>query len=123
MPKTRAAGRGGAAGCVLLGVVWLNASARLQPQTLHCVGTPNALHVRLRRPPHPLPQAAVLAGVAPCLPGMAASLGLAPAPPPPAFAAVYDAAWFVGAAVSSLVYAALMRGGAATEPAGGAAPA
>ena len=34
---------------------------------------------------------------------------------PPLFSAVYDAAWFVGVAVSSVVYVALMRTRAAGE--------
>lgn len=53
-------------------------------------------------------QIAVAAGVAPCLPGMLSALGLSSAPAPPLFAALYDAAWFVGAGASTAVYSALM---------------
>ena len=82
-----------------------------------------ALHYGLATHPPlltaPPPQVAVLAGVAPCLPGMAASLGLTAGPAPPLFSAVYDAAWFVGVAASSAVYAALMRRAAARGGAAG----
>jgi NCS1 family nucleobase:cation symporter-1 len=64
---------------------------------LHCKGGWN-----------PAALAAVAAGITPCLPGLLASVGLGPAAPP-AFAAVYDAAWFVGVGVASGVYWAAMR--------------
>lgn len=55
---------------------------------------------------------AVVVGVLPCLPGLLASVGLA-GNPGPLFSAVYDCAWFVGVAVSSVVYCMGMRGSAA----------
>lgn len=58
---------------------------------------------------NPAALVAVLAGVAPTLPGMAASLGLTATPATPAFAAIYDAAWFVGAAMSAVVYVAISQ--------------
>lgn len=63
---------------------------------------------------------AVAAGVLPCLPGLLASVGLAGSPGP-VFGAIYDCAWFVGVAVSMLVYCGCMRmsGAGAAAGAGG----
>ncbi|GBF90275.1 nitrate reductase [Raphidocelis subcapitata] len=61
---------------------------------------------------------AVAAGVAPCVPGMLAALGLA-GPAPPLFAVIYDGAWFVGTAVSAAVYVTLMRAKAQGSVGGG----
>ncbi|WIA16169.1 hypothetical protein OEZ85_012883 [Tetradesmus obliquus] len=60
---------------------------------------------------------AVAAGVLPCLPGLLASVGLA-ASPGPVFGAIYDCAWFVGVAVSMLVYCGCMRMSGAGAAAG-----
>lgn len=58
---------------------------------------------------------AVAAGVAPCLPGLAASLGLLPGVGG-VWAAIYDCAWFVGVGVAAAVYVACMRGAATPGP-------
>lgn len=52
---------------------------------------------------------AVVVGVLPCLPGLLASVGLA-GNPAPLFSAIYDCAWFVGVAVSTVVYYVIMKG-------------
>lgn len=62
-------------------------------------------------------QVAVAVGVAPCIPGMLAALGFS-GPASSLFAALYDAAWFVGAGISTVTYVALMAlagGGAAGQ--------
>ncbi len=67
-------------------------------------------------------QLAVVAGVAPCVPGMLPALGLTASPASPLFASIYDGAWFVGAAISSALYTALMfagRSGQQTSGSGG----
>lgn len=43
-------------------------------------------------------------GIAPCVPGLLASVGLVP-PVGPLLAAVYDLGWFVGVAVATAAYA------------------
>ena len=61
---------------------------------------------------NPAALAATAAGVLPSLPGFLSARGAWPlavlGPLPPALAAVYDGAWFVGVFVSSLTYVALM---------------
>ena len=52
--------------------------------------------------------AAVVLGVAPCLPGLLASVGVLSSVGP-VFSALYDCAWFVGVGVSSVVYYGLMK--------------
>lgn len=52
---------------------------------------------------------AILIGVLPTLPGFLATIGMVSGLPP-IFSQLYDCAWFVGVAVSSLVYCLLMRG-------------
>lgn len=74
---------------------------------------------------NPAALAAVAAGLLPCLPGLLASLGLAP-PPGPALAAAFDMAWFTGCGVAAAVYVSLMRlapraGGSAAAQGGAAA--
>jgi NCS1 family nucleobase:cation symporter-1 len=65
---------------------------------------------------------AVVAGVLPCLPGLLASVGLAGSAGP-VFSAIYDCAWFVGAAVSTVVYCGCMglSSGRVAGPGGGSA--
>ncbi|KAF6266169.1 permease for cytosine/purines, uracil, thiamine, allantoin-domain-containing protein [Scenedesmus sp. NREL 46B-D3] len=50
---------------------------------------------------------AVVAGVLPCLPGLMASVGLTGSIGP-VFSGIYDCAWFVGVAVSTMVYCCCM---------------
>lgn len=87
---------------------------------------PSLAHVHLSSVVYPMLQggwnpcalAAVVLGVAPCLPGLLASVGVLSSVAP-VLAAVYDCGWFVGVAVSSVVYAALMRLVAGGQRAGG----
>jgi NCS1 family nucleobase:cation symporter-1 len=60
---------------------------------------------------------AVVAGVLPCLPGLLASVGLTGSAGP-VFSAIYDCAWFVGVAVSTVVYCGCM-GYSSSRAAGG----
>lgn len=54
---------------------------------------------------------AVALGMAPCLPGLLAAVGVVSSCPGGAlFSAVYDCGWFVGVAVASAVYCWCMRG-------------
>ncbi|KAI8463412.1 MAG: permease for cytosine/purines, uracil, thiamine, allantoin-domain-containing protein [Monoraphidium minutum] len=104
---------------VLIADFWAVRARRLDVDGLYCSDAGGPYWYRGGW--NPAAVAAVAAGVAPCLPGMAAALGLSAAPAAPAFAAIYDAAWFVGAGVAAATYCLLMRGaaGAAAERGGG----
>ena len=58
---------------------------------------------------NPAAVAALLAGVAPNVPGFLATVGLLPSVPA-IFTLIYNCAWFVGCAIACLVYLGLMRG-------------
>ncbi|KAG1663969.1 hypothetical protein FOA52_001095 [Chlamydomonas sp. UWO 241] len=60
---------------------------------------------------NPAAIAAVVLGTLPSLPGLLASAGVLSGVPP-LFLSLYDAAWFVGVTISTVVYVALMGAGA-----------
>ncbi|KAG2437358.1 hypothetical protein HXX76_006013 [Chlamydomonas incerta] len=61
---------------------------------------------------------AILIGVMPTLPGFLGTIGVVSGLPP-IFGQLYDLAWFVGVAVSSVVYCLLMRGAPGAYKSGG----
>ncbi len=73
---------------------------------------------------NPAALAAMLAGVLPTIPGLLAAVGGLHGVHP-TFLAIYDCAWFVGVAISTAVYCALMAGAkvAAGAESPGAGPA
>lgn len=59
---------------------------------------------------NPAALSALLLGVAPCLPGLLHAVTGSTAPLQPAFQNIYDLGWFVGVAISCVVYTLMMRG-------------
>ena len=57
---------------------------------------------------------ATIAGILPTMPGFLSNLGVLQGVPL-AFTMLYDAAWFVGVAISTVVYCALMAGATVTK--------
>lgn len=96
---------------VLLADYYILRKRRLDVDGLYSSAPESPYHYRAGV--NPAAFAAVAAGIAPNVPGFLGAAGLCACHP--LWAAVYDYAWFVGAAIASALYLALMRHGAATE--------
>lgn len=93
----------GAAGGVLIADYWLVRRTRLDLAGLYRSNGPYWYRAGF----NPAALVAMIAGMAPCLPGFAAALGWIDAPP--IWEQIYGYAWFISFGVAFVVYAALMK--------------